>query len=477
MKSLLTLGLSLLLSLSITANKRITILPIGDSITEGKEGQFESYLFPLWEMLYTAGYEFEFVGQRSTPTRIGALNHCAHGGKNAEYLETVVDSVYRRFPADIVLLHSGHNHFDTEKPVDGILKAHKSIIKKIWAVNPDALILDAAVIQSGKLPKYSYISELNKELKKMIDEVASDKLFLVDQSQFFDWKKHTIDDKVHPNKEGAKTIARTWFNAIKLHVKPSQEAYTPKLITYKKGENYQLDLHLFKPVGYESGAKFPVIVFFFGGGWTYGTPLQFYRECAYYASKGILAVAADYRISSINKTTPFESFDDAKDAIRWLKQHADEYSIDTNRIIASGASAGGQLVAALGNIRPKEDEAHRLSYRPDLLLLYYPVADNGPDGHGPQIIKKRYQEFSPLHNISSDSPATLFILGTKDKYVPVETGLLYQRKMLDAGVDCDLILIEGAKHPIFEYRKPLTEKFYDVRYITDNFLRKQGIIE
>jgi acetyl esterase len=72
-----------------------------------------------------------------------------------------------------------------------------------------------------------------------------------------------------------------------------------------------------------------------------GTPLQFYRECAHYAAKGMVAVAAEYRISYLHKTTPFESFEDAKDAIHWLRKLASEFNINTNRIAAAVASAGG----------------------------------------------------------------------------------------------------------------------------------------
>jgi len=121
---------------------------------------------------------------------------------------------------------------------------------------------------------------------------------------------------------------------------------------------------------------------FFGGGWSHGTPLQFYRECTHYAAKEMVAVAAEYRISYLHKTTPFESFEDAKDAIRWLRQHASELNIDPNRIVAAGASAGGHLAAATGMIKENGSEKTAISSKPNLLLLYYPVLDNGPNGYG-----------------------------------------------------------------------------------------------
>ena len=149
------------------APKRFTIMGLGDSITEGGDN-FESYLFPLWEKLFAAGYSFDFVGPRSSKCRIGTLNHCGFSGKNAEFLESCIDSIYRQYPADIVMLHAGHNHFNAENPVPGIIRAQESIIRKIQAINPEAKILVAQVIPSGKLPKYSYLSELNKRIADKI---------------------------------------------------------------------------------------------------------------------------------------------------------------------------------------------------------------------------------------------------------------------------------------------------------------------
>lgn len=50
---------------------RFTIMGLGDSITEGSD-DFASYLFPLWEKLMSAGYEFDFIS-------VGALTHSVKG--------------------------------------------------------------------------------------------------------------------------------------------------------------------------------------------------------------------------------------------------------------------------------------------------------------------------------------------------------------------------------------------------------------
>lgn len=462
-----------ILGVQKVAQKQFSILGIGDSITEGSD-YFSSYLYPLWEKLYAAGYSVDFIGPRESHCRIGKLNHCGFSGKNIEFLESKIDSIYRLYPADIVLLHAGHNHFIEENPIPQMIASYKSLICKIQAINPDVQILIARVIPSGKLPKYSYIPDLNKHIADMVKQLHSEHVHLVNMEKDFNWKKHTIKDKVHPNKAGAEKMAEIWFKALKKIIAPSGKAFAPQIVKYKVLDKEGLTLHIFTPADLRKKGSRPAIVYFFGGGWQVGTPLQFYRECAYYASKGMVAVAVDYRISYLHHSTPFDSFDDAKDAMRWLRLHTLEYNIDPDKIVASGASAGGHLAAALGTIGKNSDS---VDYRPNLLVLYYPVVDNSPAGYGPSSMKKEYKKISPLHNITAKTPPTLFIIGTKDPLVPVETAREFEQRMKNKKVDCELHLFYGAGHPIFLYRKALTDDFYKIREITDNFLIKHGYLK
>ncbi len=207
-----------------------------------------------------------------------------------------------------------------------------------------------------------------------------------------------------------------------------------------------------------------------------GTPIQFYPECAHFASRGLVAISADYRIASVNRTTPFESVADGKSAIRWVRQHADELGVDPNRIVAAGASAGGHVAAAAGLVpgldEPGEDRA--ISSRPNALLLWYAVVDNGPEGYGPKEVKARYLEFSPLHNVGSNAPPTLFLLGTKDQLVPVATAELFKSRIEQGGGRCELKLFPGAGHPIYNYRKGASPVREEALRAADDFLTRLG---
>jgi len=191
----------------------VTILGLGDSITQGSSHHV-SYLFPLRERLREAGFDVEMVGPRVQYYQGDSLHHCALGGKTIEYWSKQIDSVYRCYPADIVLIHGGHNHFVEQEPVPGIVQAHRTIIDKILAINPMAVVFVAQVIESGKLPKYSYIPELNEALAGLVRSYASDRVRLVAAGKGFDWRTDAIEDHVHPNAAGASIMADNWAEAM-----------------------------------------------------------------------------------------------------------------------------------------------------------------------------------------------------------------------------------------------------------------------
>ncbi|MEO5681763.1 MAG: GDSL-type esterase/lipase family protein [Chitinophagaceae bacterium] len=190
-----------------------SVLGLGDSITEGG-ADFSSYLFPLDSLLKKAGYQPRFIGPRFSVQDNDTLHHAGFSGKTAEYLAKTIDSLYTAFPADIVLLHAGHNHFAEEAPIPGIIEAQKKIISTIRSKNSGAVILVAGVITSGKLPKYAYVPDLDLAISSMVDSIHQSSIIFVNQQNGWNWQQHSIQDKVHPNKTGARIIAANWLKAI-----------------------------------------------------------------------------------------------------------------------------------------------------------------------------------------------------------------------------------------------------------------------
>jgi len=192
------------------------IMAVGDSITQGGGKTFATYRLLLVEKLKVAGVRCEFVGSRPTEGSATPLWHEAYGGKNAEYLASILEAKLKAHPADIVMLQAGHNHFIEEKPVAGIVAAHREMVATARRLNPKAIVFIAQVIPSGKLPKYAYIPDLNVALAALVKELhrPEQPVYLVDLATGFDPAKDTIADRVHPNTAGAEKIARRWAEAL-----------------------------------------------------------------------------------------------------------------------------------------------------------------------------------------------------------------------------------------------------------------------
>lgn len=269
--------------------------------------------------------------------------------------------------------------------------------------------------------------------------------------------------------------------AVAAFAHAADEPVPDKTATYKtvaegKGGKTELKLQIFTPPNYKPSDQRPAIVFFFGGGWTGGSPSQFYQHCEYFASRGMVAISAEYRIKGTHGTSPRECVKDGKSAIRWIRQHAKELGIDPSKLAAGGGSAGGHVAAATGTTQGlnEDGEDQAISCRPNALLLFNPVFDNGPEGYGHDRVKEYWKEFSPLHNIDKETPPTVVFLGTKDKLIPVATAEKYKQLMTDKGCRCDLHLYKNQQHGFFNFKN---QKYFTETVIeADRFLASLGYL-
>lgn len=253
--------------------------------------------------------------------------------------------------------------------------------------------------------------------------------------------------------------------------------YSQEKTVYKTIDTLDLTMEVYRPQASPNGNKFPAMVFFFGGGWTGGSTAQFEPHAKYFSDRGIVCFLVDYRVNSRNQTSPFESLMDAKSAIRYIRQHADEFQIDPDKIIASGGSAGGHLAAGTALIEAFNDSQDEISIdcKPNALVLFNPVIDNGPGGYGFERIGEAYRDFSPLHNIRTGAPPTIIFLGMKDDLIPVETMEYYQTVMEKVGSRCELFLYEGQPHGFFNHRN--FEYYQKTLLRADLFLQSLGYLK
>jgi acetyl esterase len=213
-------------------------------------------------------------------------------------------------------------------------------------------------------------------------------------------------------------------------------------VLYKRTPQEDMYLYILRPQT-NSGNDLPAIVYFTGGGWVNGDVYGQIPNPAWFRDHGIIGIEADYRVKARHGTTPIECIQDAKSAIRFVREHAKELGVDPNKIIAAGGSAGGHLAACTfldGGDTPGENL--EISSKPNALVLHNPVLG---EGFGKEFFDA-HPEFSPILHIKKGWPPTILSNGTKDQTTPFEVAEKFARLMKEAGSACELIPVKDADH-------------------------------
>lgn len=128
--------------------------------------------------------------------------------------------------------------------------------------------------------------------------------------------------------------------------------------------------------GTEPQKPSPAILVFQGG--AYATSAgSGARSAEWVARQGMVGVRVGYRTRGTSDVYP-ANYADAARAVRTVRARAAEWNVDPGRVGVLGYSAGGHLASLLSTqpelyADPDDDLAGRVSARPDLVILAYPV--------------------------------------------------------------------------------------------------------
>ena len=142
---------------------------------------------------------------------------------------------------------------------------------------------------------------------------------------------------------------------------------------------------------------------------------------------------------------------DCREALRWLRDHADEYHIDPDLLGVWGYSAGGHLAALLATDRKPQDPALRVCVAGgapcDLTMI--PEDSRvleGFLGGTRRRIGTTYLNASPIEHVSSDDPPILLYHGDKDELVPIVYAEKMYNKLQKASVESEYLVLPGKSH-------------------------------
>jgi len=248
-----------------------------------------------------------------------------------------------------------------------------------------------------------------------------------------------------------------------------------KTMMYKTVGDRQLKIYIHYPPGWKASDARPAIIFFFGGGWTGGKIEQFQPQAEYFATRGLVAARADYRVKSRDGVTPDKCVEDARSAVRWMRRNAKQLGIDPQKLIASGGSAGGHLAACMMIAKSVEAEGDDLSIStiPQAMVLFNPVLNFDHELIIERINgdKELARKISPALHLARNSPPALILFGTKDRLKVF--GDEYWQKTEALGVRADKYLAEGQGHGFFN-NSPWRERTI---IAADKFLASLGYLK
>jgi acetyl esterase len=224
-------------------------------------------------------------------------------------------------------------------------------------------------------------------------------------------------------------------------------AIEPVAHTYATTESLELKAYVFTPQSPKAVKSRAAIVIFHGGGWAQGEAEWAFPRAQHFAEKGMVAVAAQYRLSDRKTITPLEAMADARALLRWMRSNAATLGIDANRIVAYGWSAGGHLAASAAIFNDLAPQS-AISSVPNALILVSPAVSLESDSWAQRLLGDRgnVNSISPDKHVRKGLPPTIILQGSDDTVTPLTGVQGFCDAMRKAGNRCDLQVYPEVGH-------------------------------
>jgi acetyl esterase/lipase len=204
------------------------------------------------------------------------------------------------------------------------------------------------------------------------------------------------------------------------------------------------------------------------------------------------------RPGSVTKFTALEMLAHLNEGIRWVKDHADQYKVDPDRLGLMGASAGGHLAclaAVTATTGKPANDAHPLPGTDvKAVAVFFPPTDfldfggkptdvrsnsnlgepirglvfpRGISNESEAEIADKLKQISPARLVTPKTPPFLLIHGDADPVVPLQQSERMLAALKQAGVPAQLIVKHGGGHPWLSLHE-------EVQVLADWFDRQLG---
>lgn len=196
--------------------KTVRIMPMGDSLTEGHFDP-SAYRYVLFEYLYFANVDFEFVGpQYNRDTRLPEKyrHHAGYGGITIEGMYARLDDILPTYTPDVILLDLGCNISQAEGGKSAQIEQMKKLLTKIYELLPDVAVYVGAVLQGRweenapkNLPLNAALPDICEQFKAEGKKIS----YVPINENPLDDNDYTAEDGTHPLHTGDRKFAQVWY--------------------------------------------------------------------------------------------------------------------------------------------------------------------------------------------------------------------------------------------------------------------------
>ena len=242
-------------------------------------------------------------------------------------------------------------------------------------------------------------------------------------------------DTSYSNYSAYQSTLKTHPNSKLIPELKSTTVTEDKNVVYTIIGNRKLVIDIFYPKEKNKSNHIAVIIIH-GGGWRTGNRTQHFPLAQKLASLSYVCFTPEYRLST-EALFPAAVYD-LKAAVRWVRNNAAKYNVDTSRVVALGFSAGGDLAAFLGvtgnmplfeGTNGKTGSVTNMNAVVDMdgiLSFVHPESGEGDDskrtsaatywfGYPRKDHEKLWEAASSLSYVGSSTPPTLFINSGVDR--------------------------------------------------------------
>ena len=247
------------------------------------------------------------------------------------------------------------------------------------------------------------------------------------------------------------------------------------------GIDGDIPIRIYTPHAPAAHEKFPILVFYHGGGFVIGSLDSYDSLCRALANRAeCIVISVDYRLAPEQKFPA--AVNDALGAYQWVSDHAHELDGDATRLAIAGDSAGGNVTAVTA-IRIR-DEGEVV---PLLQVLIYPVLDATPErfshhefaegmlltrsnilwfyDHYMNVLDDAQNPYlSPIltEDLSGLAPALIIVAG----HDPLrDEGIEYAGRLKEAGVAVEFCNYEGMIHGFLSFADAIDQVMTGIEHV------------